>query len=728
MTNGDREALERLARAAGIAESYYDIWGQLHLTRDETRAALLRAMGMIAAPEDAAKALAEHERASWLDGLDPVTVVRQDALPYRIPYRCAEHLAHENHRWTLWLEQGEMREGTFPPALLELGERREIDGLAYLAVNFYWHSPLPLGEHRFCLESPGGAVCQTRLIVTPAQCHTPEALASGRRIWGLALQLYALRSERNWGMGDFTDLAQAIEIAAAAGAAIIGLNPLHALHAHDPERASPYSPSSRSFLNPLYLDVEAIPEFAECAAAQAEVADPAFQSRLQALRATDRVQYAALAECKTRILRRLFAHFQQRHLAADTPRAAAYRRFLSQQGEALQHFAVHQALQQHWQRLDPAAWGWPAWPEPYRRPGSDAVRHHAAAHADEVHYHAWLQWLADEQLAACMRRGKECGVMLYLDLALSVERGGADTWMQQDLYALTASIGAPPDDFNPLGQDWGLPPWIPLRLRRAEYAPFAATLRANMRHGAALRCDHVMALMRLFWIPPAGQPRDGCYVHYPLHDMLGVMALHSVRQSCLVVGEDLGTVPDELRAALAPMGVLSIRLLPFERSGDGAFKPPAAYPRQAVVAVGSHDLPTLAGYWSEHDLAVRTRLGWIAPQAQASLHAERQGARTQLCAALAREGLLPPGVDPRETTMTPSLMLAIHEYLARTPACVMMVQLEDVFGQTEQVNFPGTTAEYPNWRIKLPVALERWAAEPNFVAVAQRMQRAGRGR
>ncbi|MFC4486045.1 4-alpha-glucanotransferase [Tepidiphilus baoligensis] len=728
MTREERETLLRLARAVGIADAYHDLWGQLHTTPDETRIALLQAMGVITTETDLTEALTEHERRPWLEGLDPVTVVQQSCAPYRIPYRCAETLADQTHRWTLWLERGAMHQGEFPPAVMEIDGRREIDGQGYLEVAFYWHEPLPLGEHLFRIEPPAGPPCQTRLIVTPPRCHTPELLAGERRVWGIALQLYALRSERNWGMGDFTDLARVIAIAADAGAAVVGLNPLHALHAYDPTQASPYSPSSRRFLNPLYLDVEAIPEFAECAQAQREVAEPRFQHSLEALRATAWVDYAAVAERKTFILERLFAHFRDHHLARDTPRAAAYRNHLAEQGEALKHFAVHQALQRHWHRLDARAWGWPAWPESFRDPAAPAVDAFAATHADEVQYHAWLQWLAHEQLAACMRHGEERGVLLYLDLALSADRGGADTWMHQSVYALSASIGAPADDFNPAGQDWGLPPWIPDRLRRAAYAPFAETLCANMRHGAALRFDHVMALMRLFWIPSGRKPTEGTYVHYPLHDLLGILALHSVQQSCLVVGEDLGTVPDELRAALAPKGILSIRLLPFERTGDGEFKSPSSYPRQAVVAIGSHDLPTLAGYWKGTDLSVRQRLGWLTEEAQGRLQAERQYLRERLLTALAREGLLPPGLEPSADAMTPSLMLAIHEYVARTPAAVMMVQMEDVFGQTEQVNFPGTSTEYPNWRIKLPVVLEGWTTEPNFLALAERMRRAGRAR
>lgn len=295
------------------------------------------------------------------------------------------------------------------------------------------------------------------------------------------------------------------------------------------------------------------------------------------------------------------------------------------------------------------------------------------------------------------------------------------------MYALEAGIGAPPDDFNLNGQDWGLPPLVPERLRDAAYAPFIATLRHNMRHAGALRIDHVMGLMRLYWVPPGGTPADGTYVSYPLDDLLGILALESQRNRCLVIGEDLGTVPDQVRQALRPLGVLSYRLLYFAREADGAFLRPADYPAQALVAASTHDLPTLRGYWQGHDLDVRRTLDLFPSQeVREQQIVARARDRARLLMALEREGLLPPGLSVHPVAvpdMTPELAAAIHVLVARTPAKVMMIQPEDVLGQVEQANLPGTTDQHPNWRRKLPLNLEEWQSDPRVLALAAALGR-----
>ena len=370
-------------------------------------------------------------------------------------------------------------------------------------------------------------------------------------------------------------------------------------------------------------------------------------------------------------------------------------------------------------------WGWPECPEPYRDPESSAVQGFAAERIDRVEFYMYLQWLADRQLGAAGRRAFELGlgVGVYQDLAVSIDRGGAEAWANRDLYALAASAGAPPDEFNQKGQDWGLPPIVPDRLREAAYTPFIATLRANMRHAGALRIDHVMGLARLFWVPPGGKPQDGAYVHYPFADLLGILALESHRNRCLVIGEDLGTVPEELRRDLAAAGVLSYRLLYFERRDDGEFKPPAEYPAQALVAISTHDLPTLAGWWEGRDLQLRTELGLFPSEAvRDAQFAARAQDRARLLAALERGGLLPAEAtrDPASMPeMTNAFARALHVHLARSPAQVLVVQLEDIALARDQPNLPGTTDQHPNWRRRLTLTLERLPEDPRFAELAR---------
>ena len=726
----DRSALDRLCALEGIAPEYADIWGRNHRASEGARIALLQAMGIVADAAGVEGALKPREDRPWRRGLPSVSVQREDVAPYRWEICCDERRRGEAYHWRLALESGETRSGEFRPADLPQLAAHAIDGTRHLKVAFEWREHLPLGYHRFTLQPPDGAApAVLTLIIVPRRCYTPPALDGTGRVWGPALQLYALRSARNWGIGDFTDLHNAIEIAGRAGAGIVGVSPLHALFPHNPDRISPYSPSSRVYMNALYVDVEAVPEFAECETARAAVASPEFQARLRALRAAERVDYRGVADAKLWALRAVFDHFHSRHLLPHSARGEAFRAYQRSGGKPLARFALFQALQEDFHARDETMWGWPVWPEPYRDPASPQVRAFVEANRQRVEFYIWLQWLAEEQLGACSRRSRELGlgVGVYQDLAISVDRAGAEAWDWRSVYAEQASIGSPPDDFNLNGQNWGLPPPIPEALSETAYAPFVATLRANMRHAGALRIDHVMGLMRLYWIPPGGSPAEGTYVHYPFQDLIGVLALESVRNRCLVIGEDLGTVPDAVRAALAPLGVLSCRLLLFEKEPDGSFKAPGAYPARALAAASTHDLPTLKGYWIGHDLELRARLGHFPSDEQRERQVvERARDRARLLVALQRESLLPAGATVHPVAapeMTPELARALHVYLARSPAQVMMVQMEDVLGQLEQVNLPSTGVEYPNWSRKLPLNLEEWSADARVTALAEALRR-----
>jgi (1->4)-alpha-D-glucan 1-alpha-D-glucosylmutase len=525
-----------------------------------------------------------------------------------------------------------------------------------------------------------------------------------------------------------------VEWAGGHGAAIVGVSPLHALFPHDPAHRSPYSPSSRRFFNVLHIAIESIPELNECAEARDVIADPAFQGRLSALRDAELIDYPGVAALKYSVLEILYRHFCRNHQDKASAYADEFHAFLQQAGEDLERFALYQALQAHFREQDTGLWGWPVWPEAFRHQDSPEVRAFAEAHRERVGWFLWLQWHAERQIAAAGRRSFELGlgIGLYFDLAVGVDKGGAETWTHPDLYALDARIGCPPDDFGPLGQDWGLPPWIPARLRAAAYAPFSALLRANMRHAGALRIDHVMSLMRLYWIPPGMHGNEGAYVAYPLRDLLGVLALESQRNRCAVVGEDLGTVPGEVRGALHDLGVLSYRLFYFERDGDGDFLPPESFPAQALVAAATHDLPPLSGFWLGRDIDTRAALNLYPDMArQQAQSTARDSDRRRLLAMLSREDLCPDeiSIDPTPTPANtpPALIRAIYRHLARTPCQIALVQVEDMLGVTVQANVPGTIDEHPNWRRRLPLRIEAWpdSAEVGAFVSAMRAERPG---
>ena len=702
--------LERLSSACGIEPGYHDVWGEWRTTSEATHRGLLASMGIDAA--DPAKALAEMQRVRWTTVVPQVTVLRAGRLAEGVRIHLAEGSLRRSLAWRIALEDGDVREGRFDPQSLASLEGFRRDGFQAWAFKLELPTDLPHGYHRLSMLEDRAVLGEGLLVVAPERCYLPDPIAEGGRVWGTALQLYGLRSANNAGIGDFTDLRHCVEIWGERGAGIVGTNPLHALPLRDPGHGSPYSPSSRLFLNVLYIDVEAVEDFGELAAADEKLVTR-WREECARLRAAPEVDYTRVAAAKRAMFEALYAHFARVHLVPATRRARDFARFRDRRGEALRRHALHEALAEF------HALPWREWPAEHRDPSSPAVKRFAAEHAQRVTLHEYLQWQADLQLGAAQDRCRELGmtVGLYADLAISIAADGSESWANQSLYALGVSVGAPPDEFNRDGQDWGLPPLSPERLRDARYEPLIATLRANMARAGALRIDHAMGLSRLYWVPAGTSAAEGAYVRYRLDDLLGIVALESHRHRCIVIGEDLGTVSDDLRRKLDEAGILSYRLLLFERDGR-AFKPPSSYPRRALVAWSTHDLPTLAGWWRSEDLRTREALGLLGGEELRREIEERGAARQALVEALAREGL-----DTGEEELAQS----VHAFLAKTPAAVLVVQMEDVLGVAEQANLPGTVEEHPNWRRKLPVPLEQWARDARFKRLT-RMLASVRGR
>jgi 4-alpha-glucanotransferase len=536
------------------------------------------------------------------------------------------------------------------------------------------------------------------LIVAPSKAYQLDDIAA-ERIWLLAVQLYAVRSRRNWGHGDLTDLLQLVRLAADIGTAGIGLNPLHALFDDRPEQASPYSPNSRLFLNPLYIDVDAVPEFPGSSAAGLE-------EEVARLQNTDLVDYRGVAAAKSRALRLAYQAFQAQPAPA---RRADFEAFRTERGLALTRFAAFETLRRRFQRV------WWEWPGEWREPTAAAIDALRAEAAGEMGYHEFVQWIADRQLAACQAEARRLGlpVGLYLDLAVGVEPGGADAWSAQSSIIRQAEVGAPPDLLNTAGQAWGLAAFNPRALEAQAFAPFARVLAAAMRHAGAVRLDHVLGLNRLYLIPFGCKPRDGAYMRYPVQALLAVVALESAWHRCVVIGEDLGTVPEELRGVLAEWGVWSYLVMLFERRHDGRYRRPDEYRRNALVTFGTHDLATFAGWRSDHDLRVKRRLGLDPGETDD----ERERARALLADALLGSDLGDRGA--------PELVHVVR-YLARTPSRLLVVSIEDVLGLEDQPNIPGTIDEHPNWRRRLPLDLEDIAAHEGLRTIAAALTAEGR--
>jgi 4-alpha-glucanotransferase len=712
----DREAIVELARLLGIAAHYTDAFGQGHEVSNETLLALIDAFGLPADPMLARQELADWERNAPL-GLDPVYVVHAEAthpeLGLRLPTGCREII------WRCQLEGGEERSGRLAAAW-ERPEERFVMPLP---------TELPLGYHRLELEA-AGISAQLSLIVAPARCYLPKELAPNARSWGLTCQLYGLRSKRNWGIGDFSDLARLAGAAGSCGATTLGINPLHALFASEPLHCSPYSPSNRIWLDYLYIDVTVVPGFVEDETARRLIEEEGFAVTLAAARSAKLADYSAIAACKRPVLEALFRRFRSRELDANGKASSdlggEFRDFQQVSGQSLEDFAVFEALHEK-NRRETGGFSWHDWPLPERDPRSRSVNEFAAAHRERVEFFQYLQWEADRQLAAAAAAGRAAGLAcgLYRDLAVGADPNGAEAWADQELVTPGASIGAPPDAFNRAGQNWGLAPVNPIVLRRQGYAPFIASLRANMRHAGVLRVDHVMSLNRLYWIPSGMEAKAGAYLTYPFDDLIRLVALESHRQGCAVIGEDLGTVPAGFRETMGSAAVLSYRVLVFERRQDGSFVPPAEYPPLAAASAATHDMATLKGFWLGHDLSWRRRLH-LYPDADAADAAviERRRDRHLLLGALVREGLLAPerlgqflSADA-EPAYSSELARAILAYLAHSRARLMLVQLEDVVGESEQANLPGTIETHPNWRRRMSCTLEEILSGTDLQQVA----------
>ncbi|WP_207459899.1 4-alpha-glucanotransferase [Azospirillum sp. SYSU D00513] len=705
--------LDRLAERMGIEAEFVNAAGETVRTSAETKRTLLKAMG-IDAPDEAAagERLAELERAELSRPLPPVAVLRIDRPPFAVTVALPEGTGELS--WTLAEEDGKARKGQIAFEELPLVSRTELDGRVVERRRLDLGTTPPLGYHRLSVEA-GEVRGEMALIGAPGRCHLPVPLEMGERIWGLSAQLYTLHSGNDWGMGDFGDLAELADIAAGQGAAVIGLNPLHAMFLDDPDRASPYSPASRLFLNPLYIQVTSVPEMADCEEARNLIASDGFSQRIEEARGEAFVDYEAVLKLKLPILERLYRTFREE---GAPERKSAFKSFRKRLGTALERFCAYQALREHFAHEGKPDWR--SWPEPFRDPASDAVAGFVHDHADRVSFFAWLQWVADSQLGEAAERARAggMGIGFYRDLAVGADSSGAETWAAPGVMLASVHVGAPPDLFNPAGQDWGLPPFHPHRLREEAYAGFIDLVRANMRHAGALRIDHAMALQHVYWIPEGSAPSEGAYVAYPMDDLLGILALESLRHNCLVVGEDLGTVPEGFRERMAEAGILSYRVVFFEYSEKDGFVGPEDYPYLALATVGSHDLATLRGWWEGHDIELKSEKGLYPAEDEVLKQRDRRAAerRDLLDALRAAELELPSGFTA-DSAYDRALGRAVHAFLARSNAGLAIVQLDDLTDERAQVNLPGTVDQYPNWRRKLSLTLEELAGAPEAVAI-----------
>jgi 4-alpha-glucanotransferase len=750
--------IEQLADIMGFHSSYTGAFGDKVVAKDQTKRALLKAMGFELDDESLTQSITLLSQNQWLNILPVVHIVKleeqQHVMQISLP-KFDDLLLN----WTVVLEVDSV-EGSEVSGSINVNDMQFIAETT-LGKTDYCQYLLPLpsleqGYHKLNISfaNMGRAAVDVNveascpLIYAPKTCYSPQE-ASVNKVWGYTAQLYSLRSNNNWGMGDFTDLCTLVEKAAEQQASIIGLNPLHPLYQQNPAHRSPYSPSSRSFLNPLYIDVTTIPNFELCELAQKKVNDKTFQQNIANAKATNFVDYPAVAKLKYEIIELLFEdlclkHNKANNRGANTAEAfnhvvntvnvygkmsAEFNDFKQKQGNDLQRFATFDALYEFFHLADENAYGWPDWPKEFQNPESAAVAEFQHNHATRIEYFCFVQWVAHHQLSTVTQcsRDKNMAIGLYLDLAVGCDGSGFDVWSDQEVYVAGAAIGAPPDDMNALGQNWGLTPINPAALQKQGYQPLVKALRNNMQYAGALRIDHILGLMRQYWVAPGMEAHEGVYISFPWHDILRIIALESRRNTCVVIGEDLGNVPDGFSETIQNAGLLSFKVLFFERWQSGLFKRPENFPAQSIVTIATHDTATLSGWWQGRDLQWRQQLNLYPNEESGQAdRSARTSERENLIAALDDLKVIDmskaPKLDPAQ--MNTELSIAVQKYLAISPSHIQLIPLEDSLEISEQVNIPGTIDEHPNWLQKLPILLEDFWQTNSVVEIAQAMRSA----
>lgn len=695
-----RSMLRALADRAGILREYVDFRGERRPATDAAREALLAAMGFDASSEESAEnAIHRLDDEKSRRILDPARVVTQSQSPPAISLRIPENLG-ENAQYSMdiRLEDGQVIRRT--------GRVESLDSRGEFTVTL--SDPLPLGYHDLTVTLGGRGAEQSarqRLIAAPLSCCSPQRKFGDRRLFGLWTQLYSLRGANDQGVGDFAALRELVDWAGEAGASFVGLNPLHALRNRDHD-VSPYRPVSRLFRNPIYLDLGAIPEISTSSQARSNLG--AFP---RSVSEDGSVRYDEVTAHRRPILQLLHREFLRLHGSGSTDRGKSYRAYLDREGEALWDFTTFLALDENFRKEHPRT-TWREWPAEYRDSKSPAVAEFRARQKEEISFHAFVQFEIDRQLESIAARGRELGmpIGLYQDLALSTSPDGFEPWAFPDLFIRGASLGAPPDDLGPLGQNWSLPPLHPLRLRETGFEYWRNLLRRSFASAGALRIDHVMGLLRQFWIPEGKNGADGAYVSFPADELFAILALESRRANAVVIGEDLGTVPWGFGSLLEKWGVLSTRVLYFERDEKGEFRAPSSYPARSLATVSTHDLVPMAGFWRDRDLALRRKVGQIRDEAElASAKHRRDFDRQALLRRFQAENLCSPsGIGNAHEVVT-----AAHALLARSPAVLVGASVDDLALEIEPVNLPGIGQEgHPNWSRRMSSNIAKLRSSP----------------
>ncbi|MCX8031005.1 MAG: 4-alpha-glucanotransferase [Thermodesulfovibrionales bacterium] len=728
------ELIDELASLCGIVFEYWDFLGIKHVTSQETKEAILKAMKFkIDTAEDILTEIIKIYDKPWLSMIEPVKVISQHDQPFRIPIHIPVEESKENSISISCLIENEQHETevlNFYSESINILEQKWINGVRYIKLEIFDRISREIGYYNItikCFIDSKEILGRFKLIIAPDSCYLPEYFEKeNKKLWGITCNLYSIKSKRNWGCGDFTDLKVLTKWLSDLGGDFIALNPLHATLNLAPYDISPYSPTSRLFKNFIYLDILSVPDILESEEAQALIQEDTFKEELKKITTNDLIDYTSLAQLKENLLRTTFKNFYKNHFINSSVRGQAFQSYIEKEGTPLLYFALYQSIYNDIKIND-----WRQWDLEKQKPTDDNFKNLVEQYNDEILYHSYVQWLIDEEIKKISNTLKKTMLIgLIFDLAIGSTITGSDVWHYQDIFALNMNVGAPPDDFNPTGQDWGFPPLIPHLLKENQYELFIQTIRKTMKNAGAIRIDHALGLFRLFWIPQGKLPAEGAYVSYPSSDLLRIIALESIRNKTFVIAEDLGTVGENVYDRLQDFNMLSYKILYFERNyPDPSFKPPWAYPQKALCAVTTHDLATCRGFWLAKDIEVKKELGLYLNEERYIKHLnDRYRDKELLLKALYEQNILSDNYVEllQQIDMPKELCLAIYEYLAKAPCFLVSVSLDDILGTINQQNLPGIVEGYPCWRQKTPISLEEITSSEYFISYGQMFKRNGR--
>ncbi len=720
--------IDTLSELCGIVPEYHDIWGNLVKVPHETKLSLLQALGYrVQTPSSIEDEIREIREKGLTRMLEPVKVFRngdnRKEISIFVPSRSS---SEPDASLKVRITGEDSLDLTTTVFLTELGDFRTHTFRKGEVREYIFPLTMDLKEGYYSLNADLTSGTERlhgvmRLIIAPGGgCFMPDTIEGGRRVWGLSVNLYAVRSGRNHGVGDLADLDSLVRwIGGELGGDFVAINPLHSIPNSAPYGISPYFPLSRLFHNPLYIDIDGVEDVLKSKQAVKILQGHRFREEVRRLKEEDLVDYGRAYRLKLRVLEAGFRYFLRNHYMKGSERGKAFSQYVADEGGVLKAHSTFMALYDHFSRAGLCHWR--DWPTEYHLPDTDEVRAFQGSHRKRILFHMYLQWLLHGRIAAIQEMSEDLGMTigLYCDLALGSADSGSDVWADRGSFVRGVEVGAPPDDFSLRGQNWGLPPLNPERMREDGYEFFVRLFRKNLSLCGAMRIDHALGLFRLFWIPQGMEPQKGTYVKYPHEELLRIIALESVKNRTLIIAEDLGTVGDEVRDALRRYGMLSFRLLYFERDYNSSeFLAPEAYPEMAIASATTHDLPTLAGFWAGRDIEVKRELRRY-PDDETYRHEllERGYDRWRLLRALGNRGLLPEGISADPGTvkeMNEDLVIAIYRYLGMTPARLLVINLDDILLTPDQQNLPGTIDEYPNWRRKIPLNLEELSKKDVF--------------